>query len=139
MLTVLLVLAPLAALLDGWVHRPAFPDFTLAFLIPLFLRGDGPWILPVAFLAALFREAPDPSHPWLFPAFVVLVYALLQVLRVRMNLRLFSLRALLAALVVVLYRVLLHATYGYPLLDPTLWLGGFLTLVLSLVFLVEVR
>ncbi len=137
MLRLLLVLAPLVALLDGWIHRPGFPDLTLALLLPLFLRGEGPWILPVAFLAAVFREALDPSRPWLFPLFVVLVYGALRALRVRVNLRLWSLRVVLVTLVVLLDLLLLHATDAYPLDHPALWITGGVTVLLSLVFLVE--
>ncbi len=135
MLRLLLVLVPLVALLDGWIHRPGFPDLTLALLIPLFLRGESPWILPVAFTAAVFREALDPSRPWWFPLFVVLIYGALRTLRVRINLRLFSLRLVLATTVVLLDLLLLHATYGYPLDQPALWLTGLLTVGVSLVFL----
>ena len=139
MLKLLTVLVPLVALLDGWIHRPGFPDFTLALLIPLLLCGEGPWILPLAFVAAVFREALDPSPPWVFPLFIVLVYTAVQVLRVRVNLRLFSLRLVLAILVVFSNLLVLHVTHRYPLDSPDLWLTGVSTVIVSLVFLVGMK
>ncbi len=135
MLTVLLVLLPVVALLDGWIHRPGWPDFTFAFLVPLLILGEGPWILPVAFVAAVFREGLDPARPWLFPLLVVLLFAFARALRVRVNLRLFALRAALATLLVLLDLLVLHWAYAYAW--NSLWLTGVSTLLLSLLLLVK--
>ncbi len=137
MLSLLLVLLPVVALLDGWIHRPGWPDLTLAFLIPLLLRGENPWILPVAFVAAVFREGLDPFRPWLFPLFVVVAFALSTTLRVRINLKLLPIRLAVAALLVLLDLLLLAGTHTYSLADSHLWLTGLWTLGLSALFLVK--